>query len=209
MPATVKQVFDPLYNNVAAAFITWKIFRQLFIHSKERTKLLNDVGKGFFSVVQDLLRDSTFMTLARMTDPARSMGCDNLTLKQLQKKIKDSGDVTFANSMNADITQIQTANAAIRQWRNRRLAHSDLQTVLTFSSAPLPGVSSADVRAILAQIANLMNRVAVHFAENTTAYQGSYSNGDGNHIASVLQSAKEHDEKQLEALKRKLVPKKK
>lgn len=208
MPATVKQIFDPLSDNVAWVFMEWKIFKQLFLHGRPRTQLLDDVGKGFFSVVQDLLRDSTFMTISRLTDPPGKVGRDNLTLKQLQKKIRNSGDSAFANSMNGDINQIETASAPIRTWRNKRLAHSDLQTALAFSSAPLPGVSTADVNAILDWIGNLMNRVARHFGENPCAYKAGYLQGDGNHIAFVLQSAKAHSAKQLEAAKRKLKRKK-
>ena len=57
-------------------------FERLF-GDAEHVELLNLVGGAFFADVQRILWDDQLLRLTRLTDPPRTAGKDNLTVKRL------------------------------------------------------------------------------------------------------------------------------
>ena len=76
-------VYNALDRDVAWLHAKWNQYRQLYARSPERIALLNQVAGHFFGVVQDTLFEDVLLHLARLTDPAKSVGNENLTLKRL------------------------------------------------------------------------------------------------------------------------------
>jgi hypothetical protein len=65
--------------------------------------------------------------------------------------------------------RIKAALAAtkfVHEWRNRRVAHADLQHLLDQRPEPLKGGSQADVEAALSAFRELFNEIGHHFCDS-------------------------------------------
>ena len=74
---------DQLYRRIRTEIVRlnrdWNTFHELFAHSEERMTLLNNIAPGFFRITQDLLIESVFLVISRLTDPIKSAGKENLS----------------------------------------------------------------------------------------------------------------------------------
>ena len=90
MPAPLGELHYALYNEVAWLHFKWKDFRALFATSPERIELLNSAAPAFFNGLQRLIFEDVLLHLCRLTDPPKSAGYDNLTLRGLPAQIPDA-----------------------------------------------------------------------------------------------------------------------
>ena len=159
--------FGRLWNECAWLHHLWHEYVVLFGSKPERIDLLNDAAGAFFRLVQDTFWDATLLQLARLTDPPRSVGKDNLTLERLpglvHKAIKPETERLVA--------EIQAKCRFARDWRRRRLAHRDLDLAIGEATIPLAPASRASVRAAIDAIAALLNAIDGHYRDCTTAFQ--------------------------------------
>src|ERR1700682_6481294 len=84
--------YAELWQEIAHLHLTWLEFVDLFGKKTGRVELLNNAAPYFFRMVQDRLREAVFLHIARLTDPARSLGNKdktNLTLQNLPELIDD------------------------------------------------------------------------------------------------------------------------
>jgi hypothetical protein len=89
MGSILGPLYHALYEEVTWLHAKWQQYRALFAESPERIDLLNKVAGFFFQVIQDVLWEDVVLHIARLTDPARSAGKDNLTLLRLEGAISD------------------------------------------------------------------------------------------------------------------------
>jgi hypothetical protein len=128
--------------------------------------------------VQDSLWETIVIHLARLTDPSQSPGGKdrlNLTLHNLPGLIPDAKlkDEVFAL---CKIATDQTKFA--RDWRNRHIAHRDLDLALGGTAKPLPSVTIIEVKDALKSFEKVMNAVALPYLDSTTSYtHGSILHG--------------------------------
>ena len=161
-------LYNALMNEVAWVHAKWTQYQQLYIHSPERIALLNKVAGHFFRIIQDALLEDIILHLVRLTDPPKSMGRDNLTLCSLPSFISDPPQTTEVNDL---IEAAQVACKSARTWRNRRLAHRDLDLALASETEPLPGISYADINAALAAMRAVLNCLEGHYWNSEIAYE--------------------------------------
>ena len=118
-------------------------FERLF-GDAEHVELLNLVGGAFFADVQRILWDDQLLRLTRLTDPPRTAGKDNLTVKrlpdlcehdELRKKVEERVAVA-----------VQAAEFA-RSHRNQRISHKDLAYAI--GGRELPSTTLGQVRGAL------------------------------------------------------------
>src|SRR2546428_12671386 len=76
-------VYNALWNEVAWLHAKWHEYKELYGEKPPRLELLNRASGFFFRIVQDTLWENTLLHLARLTDPSRSAGRQNLNLFQL------------------------------------------------------------------------------------------------------------------------------
>lgn len=154
-----------LYNDLTWLHVKWAFYRQLFAAS--RIRLLNDTAATFFGVLQRALLEDIALHLARLTDSVKSCGKSNLVLARLPSLIEEE-------SLRAQVNElVRTAEAAcgvFRVWRNRRLAHRDLQLVLVAEINPLPGISWDDVEGALRACRQTLNCVELHYRDSEVSY---------------------------------------
>lgn len=162
--------YSALWQEVAQLYINWAEFVELFGTKPQRIELLNRAAPAFFRMIQDRLWETTVMHLARLTDPSKSMGQkdkQNLTIQNLLGLIAD------AKTKSEVATLIEVAlkeTEFCRDWRNRYIAHRDLNLALDQPTAPLAEASRKQVNIALKAIADVMNAVQLCYLGGETRF---------------------------------------
>jgi hypothetical protein len=187
-------LYHALHNEVAWLHAKWKQYRHLYA-SADIVDLLNETAGFFFRVVQDVMWTDTMLTIARLTDVPRTVGKDNLTLPRLAGAIEDAA---LARRVAA-LTESAKAEAAfVRDWRNRHLAHRDLQLALDSGVQPLPAVSHDQMERALAALRSVMNEIQLHYWSSTTEYEFFVTPNDAESLTYYLSEAVRAERKQQE-----------
>lgn len=129
--------------------------------------MLNSVAGFFFGLTQDVLWEDTLLHLARLTDRAESMNKPNLTLKRLPGLILEP---QLAADVQSLVEAAESSCAVARDWRNRHLAHRDLDLALRIGATSLPEVSREQVQKTLNAVGAVLNRISVHYFGSETAF---------------------------------------
>ena len=170
MGSALGELYDILYNQVAWVHIKWKEHRALFGTSKERIDFLNEAAPVFFASLQSTLWDDVLLHLCRLTDPEKSAGKPNLTIKCLPPLISDA-DLRLKVERLLKLANEKTAFA--RRWRNRRLAHREFPAAITADLESLTPGSRHDVEEALSSIRSVLNCIEVHYMKSSVLYEHS------------------------------------
>jgi hypothetical protein len=162
-------LYYALWNELAWLYSKWQEYVELFGTKPSRIDLINKAAGHFFRIVQDSLWEDTLLHIARLTDPSKSCGKDNLTIMKLSFLIEDE---TLKEKVS-EIVNVAVKNAEFcRDWRNRRIAHKDLGLALSSGAEPLKPASRAKVKEALCSISNVMNALSNHYMDSTTMFEG-------------------------------------
>jgi hypothetical protein len=149
-----------LWKELTWLHIKWEEFKTLYGTSEEEFALMNAVAPNFFGRLEQILWGDLMLHISRLTDPPRSAGKPNLSLNQLPLLIIEP-------DLKAEVESLVTAavarSAFARDWRNRHLAHSDLEHTKAPSLHSLAPASRQDVTEALAEIREPVNVVEIHF----------------------------------------------
>lgn len=167
MGETLGAVYSELWQEVAWIHNNWAHYHELFGTKSSRIDLLNAVAPSFFRTVQDSLFEAVLLHLARLTDPAQSRRKSNLSLRLLAELAADGGAGARVAELTANAVQ---ATEFARDWRNRKLAHRDLDLALGEPVRPLAPASRLAVKAALAAIVDVLNAVAAHYSDSTSIF---------------------------------------
>jgi hypothetical protein len=122
-------------------WLTWKQFKNLFCRGAERVDLINRSGAGFFERVERFFLDSVFLAICRLSDPVKTMGKENLTVKVfLQFMDTDARRKELAALLGA----VEKITEFARDWRNRAIGHNDLNLKLG-AAEPLKEALLSDI----------------------------------------------------------------
>jgi AbiU2 len=190
-------VFFRLRNE--CVMLHWKCgeFVELFGTSPERIELLNEAAGAFFWVVQDTLWEDVLLRISRLTDAPKPAGKDTLTLRRLPALVAAPIQIGVERLLQDCIDK----SAFARDWRNRRIAHSDLALALEHASAaPLAPASRKAVKDALEAIVALLNAVQVHYTKSEALYEVS-PHGNAVSLLYVLRDGLKAEADRLERLK--------
>ncbi len=173
MPPAVHEIFGLLDNQVSLLHSNWRIFRQLFGTDEGRIQLLNRFAGVAFGTFQRVLYDGTILALGRLTDPAGTKGRENLSLERLLEAVEAEGHAPLVEQMRDELAALTAHCTGMRALRNKRIAHSDLDTYLARANGinHLPGPSRADIEGALDGVRRLMNAVSMHYDRKQIAYE--------------------------------------
>lgn len=142
----------------------WAVFQELFEKGSDRVALLNKTASNFFYFLGQLLYEDAMLHLARLTDPPVSRvhneNRQNLTVRTLADLIPDQSFRTRVMSATNEFLQSCTF---ARDVRNRRLAHTDLNTHRNNQTDSLPPVGSDDVVEALRSLRGLLSCFEEHY----------------------------------------------
>lgn len=168
-------LFHALWNEVAWLYSKWGEYVELFGTKPSRIDLMNKAAPLFFKIIQDSLWEDTLLHVARLTDPPKSAGKHNLTIQRLPRLV--AGEKIEASIIKLTEIAIEKADFC-RDWRNRHIAHRDLQLAMDEGLEPLKPASRAKVKDALEAISGVLNVVSEHYLDSTIIFRG-ISSADG------------------------------
>jgi hypothetical protein len=198
MGAALGPLYYALYNEFVWLHVRWRQYLQLFGATPGRVDLLNQAAGLFFRVVEDSLWEDTLLHLSRMTDTAQTGKKVNLTIQRLPLLITDQA---LASEVRALVHTAVTKSAFARDWRNRRIAHTDFSLAVEEGATPLAPGSQAAVGDALQSIDAVLNRLEMHFRENTVFFEGFGHPGDAESMLYVVRVGLEAGEARAKRLR--------
>jgi len=138
----------------------WSEFQELFEKGQERIDLLNTVASNFFYFLHRLLFEDAMLHLCRLTDRSRMGDRETLTVMALTETISDP---TLKASVETKTEEVRKNCQFARKWRNRRLAHTDLETLREGYPLALPPVASTNIHTALKSIDDLLTLIENHY----------------------------------------------
>lgn len=176
------KLYHLLWNQCALLHVHWDEYVALFGKDQEQFDVMNGVAPGFFKSVQDALWESILLHLCRFADPAVVGGRKTLSLDAL-RKCKASETITGLPKLVGDArTKIEFA----RDWRNRSLAHLDLNFALEAAAQPLAPATRTHVKEALNAIKQTLETVDRHFTGSRLGFGGTSSNWGGTYLLHEL-----------------------
>ena len=149
----------------------WSEFIELFGTSEDRIAVLNSSAPSFFRMVEVSLREDILLHIARLVDFPRSVGKPNLSVKRLPELV----DPEIQVKVKQHVETAEQKCGAARTWRNRRIAHRDLDLALKRPVEALPAAGRDEITEALRSIANLLNILEQHYCGAEVAYAPSGS----------------------------------
>lgn len=184
MGADLGGVFYALYNEVVWLHAIWQEYRVLYGTNEEQLQVANRAAGFFFRIVQDELWDAVLLRIARLTDPPKSAGVANLTLRVLPSLV---GDEALSIEVTRLVDVCIKKAAFAREHRNKRIAHSDLFHAT--NPVPLSGISRRHVEEMLEALRKVMNVLDVRYRETTVMYRDFISTDGAQRLLYVLKRA--------------------
>lgn len=118
----------------------WDQYETLF-DEEGKVDFLNATGSYFWRNIQDTLFEAVMLGLCRLTDPVKSAGRANLTVRRFPLL-----DTSIHRKSLEELVDLAVSSTKVsRDWRNRKLAHNDLEKIT--QAAPLPGATRVEVTA--------------------------------------------------------------
>jgi AbiU2 len=191
-----------LWSEVALLFRDWGEFVYLFGSHPNRTELLNKAAPIFFRAVQVALFEATVLRIARLTDPPKSVGKLNLTVQQLP----DLADTSIKDELTRLVEEAKEAAGFCRDWRNRSIAHRDLQLALSKGANPLPDATIEKVKKAIFALGAILNSLTQHYLNSTTLFEFDGVPGGAPSLLKVLQDGMKLKAERLAALERGELP---
>jgi len=183
MGAELGELFHALSTELTWLHWRWKQYRILFGDKDSRIDIVNEAAPFFFRMVQDVFFEDTLLGIARLVGPPESAGKANLTITRLPPMIPSAPLRTKVEEL---IAKAKDSAAFAIDWRNRHLAHRDLDLALNASAAPLAPASRAAVEQALQALRDVLNHLDSTIRQTTTAYQMCPAIGDAEQALSVL-----------------------
>jgi hypothetical protein len=159
----------------------WKFFEQLFTE-KQRHEILNATAPSLFGYIQDLMLNDIILCIARLTDPFKSSGRENLSFDSILAEIDDSSVRIEASEI---ISKIKTKTKAIRVWRNKKLAHNDLKKAV--GGNPLPPIYIIELSEMLKLTSQIVNIIYKRFQDTEVRHDLCVTSGDGDSLMFYLE----------------------
>jgi hypothetical protein len=191
-----------LYNDVVWLHMKWKEYRELYGESEARINLLNESASAFFYVVERVLWENILLHMCRLTDRETTNRSKNHTHTNLSLDyLANSIDVMpFKDMLKESLYKAEQDTSFARVWRNKRLAHRDLDHSLERSVEPLPPVSRLDIENALLSIRKVMNMIHNHYLSKEVGFEYVTSSGTADTLIYFLRVARQSIEARKDRL---------
>lgn len=182
MSSELGTLFDALSHELSWVHWRWNQYRILFGEKQSRIELLNESAPFFFRVIQNVLFEETLLGIARLIDPVDSgTGKYNLTVQALpplcESKIRE---------IQRLVEEAANAGEFAKDWRNRHIAHRDLDLVLRKSAKMLEPATREKVEVSLSALRDVLNAVEHEYCKGKITGYYSSSPWDAEALLHVL-----------------------
>ena len=202
MGESLGALFHSLWQEVAWVHLRWHEYVVLYGDKPSRAALLNKAAPGFFRLVQDMLWEATLLHIARLTDAPCSAGKQNLTIQRLHSLVCDEHVAQCVKTLS---DKAKGATEFCRDWRNRRIAHSDLSLALGEHPAPLAAADRNKVNTALSAIVEVLNAVSLHYMNSSSFFDIHGYPGDVMSLLCIIDDGLRVEAERRDRLKRREV----
>lgn len=193
------KVFRAVSSELVWTQWRWKQYRTLFGQKPSRIDLMNEAAPLFFQIIQRVLFEDTLLSIARLIGPAGSGRKSNLTIQRFPLLLADP---SLRDEVCLLIEKAKASGEFAVLWRNRRIAHRDLELSLGASPQPLPPATRQKVDESLTALGDVLNHIEAHFCGAHTLYADSPTLGDAMALLYVMRDGLLRRREELERLKR-------
>ena len=186
IPHEIIDQFEAAKQQLITASAKWQLVEQLFAKSKTRSEFLKRTGSCFFALVKNSLVTDVMISLGRLLDRSNLKGNENLTLERLVTSVSELGNGELALKLDVHLVNARAAYDATRLYRNKRLAHNDLKTILEQDANPLCPATVGDVRKTLREAGEFLNLIDLHYRRSTTTFGFQMIEGDADSIVRLI-----------------------
>ena len=176
-------VYDALWQQVALLHRQWSEYIVLFGTKESRVSLLNEAAPSFTRIIQDSLWESILLHIARLTDPPKSSGKPNLSVRALSSLVSHSEIKLTVESRSKEAL---LAAEFCRDWRNRRIAHRDLGLALEKGAEPLKPATILKVEDALNALSAVLNTISIKYLDSTTFFELDTKSGGAMSLLLVI-----------------------
>jgi hypothetical protein len=169
-------------------YAKWRQFEGVFAAPAADIQVLNKTAPDFFVQAREALIDDILLSLCRITDRPRSGGLENFSLGQLANHAEVQALPDLARNLARLTSQAEALVEFARQRRNKRLAHSDLPTVLRPEDNPLLPYKRSNVNDALTAISAVVSRVQRHLTGGDGYYDDAIGFGDSHRLFQYLRA---------------------
>lgn len=187
-------VYSELWQEVAWIHQRWAHYVELFGTKPERIDLMNQAAPALFRTVQDTLFEAVLLHLARLTDPSKNV-------LSLRRVVKLTAGTPIGKQVANLVQEAVAATEFARDWRNRKLAHRNLQLALGDRAQALAPASRADIKAALKAVAEVLNAISAHYLDSTTGFYIGRDGGDALGLLYTIRDGLRFEEQRMKRLR--------
>lgn len=149
-------IFNAISFEVISLNLHWKYLSGVLLDAPGERKwdVLSSTAPQFFDLTLHLFYDHILLKSAKLVDPEKIRGDENLSIANLLSKIPNISHEVQAK-IDATFGTLKTNISSIKTHRNKRIAHNDLNTKLKNSS--LPQIQESEFIAVLHGFNDLLN----------------------------------------------------
>jgi AbiU2 len=189
MPTDVTNVFEQIQKDVVELHYRWRAFKELYTGSTA-IDLMNYAAPNFFTYIYDATLSDLISAISRLTDNKKVAGNDTLGFGQLVNFVEQSGYRLLTKQLNARLKKIKGRIDKIRNHRNNRISHSNLDIRTNTKAKPLPILQARYFENIISEFSAMLNMTDEYFGRIPTAYQLFYRTDSGNNLLYHLETSK-------------------
>jgi len=146
--------FEALNQLVLELNVRWQMFDELYSEAKNYA-VLNRTGANFWSNLHNLLIDDLMLAISRFLDPARMGKNDNFSLAAIVALLEVA---SFRADLQKRLDAINLVwSRGVKDWRHKKLSHSDMATVL--GSNTLPDIPFTEIKVLVDGITGFAREV--------------------------------------------------
>jgi hypothetical protein len=163
---------------------SWHLFGD---GSESRVLMLNKAAPAFFQRVQITFERELMLGICRITDPVRTGMKKNLTVLQLEQLLEQRPPESV-KAVRVRAKAASDASTFARDWRNRWLAHKDLELSVEAPSArPLSAATLGKIDAALTAVDDVLKSVSSAFKRSDSGFRGNHGFGGSASLIQVIE----------------------
>jgi AbiU2 len=170
----IPQELQKLYGYLSGALIeTYESFCTLerLYMNEDVVALFNRTGAEFFALVQQLLVNDIILSIARLTDKAKTGTQENWTLSSLVLELSDPKYSELRTRLDEKRKRIEEMSQPVRLYRHKVLAHADRAERLKENTKLGENITISLFRKLLKAFADFLNTFDCEFTNATTDYE--------------------------------------
>lgn len=192
----IQELYSLVWQEVASVHHVWNLHSELFFN-EEHVAVLQRTAPHYFKWVGPIFEQKVCLAISRLLDSAKGKRpkTDRASIDGLRLAIHRAGNTPLAQELSNDRTALCTRAEAVLEARNKKLAHSDVATLL-HRGTPRQVIDRIDVFDLLSLLREYMWKVEEAYGFPPTAFESTNAGSGVKSLIWYLKLGLEADEHQ-------------